>query len=223
MSNELDIIREAKKQTYKFLLRKGRKAMAMYYLMWSIYSLSLTVAIPLLYSLIPQFYVLLLIVVLMSIPNYYTAKIFYVLIRSYLLLYKNSITSEIKFRKTYVRSYVIRSVSTYLFIFLSYFFKPLLFLFIMASVPLFIIVERNLYKFLFTNEFRITEGKFYDKIAIYTLNLIPITFSSLYLYYIFENTLFYFASVTIDYIFGILWLIFFALSMSDLVEANKDD
>lgn len=93
----------------------------------------------------------------------------------------------------------------------------------MASVPLFIIVERNLYKFLFTNEFRITEGKFYDKIAIYTLNLIPITFSSLYLYYIFENTLFYFASVTIDYIFGILWLIFFALSMSDLVEANKDD
>ncbi|MBB5254097.1 hypothetical protein [Sulfurisphaera ohwakuensis] len=34
------IVDEAKKQTYKFLLRKGRKTISMYYLMWGLYSLS---------------------------------------------------------------------------------------------------------------------------------------------------------------------------------------
>ncbi|MBB5254098.1 hypothetical protein [Sulfurisphaera ohwakuensis] len=159
----------------------------------------------------------------MSIPNYYTAKIFYISIRSYLLLYINSITAERKFRKNYVRSYIIRSIITYLVILLSYFFKPLLFLFVMVSIPLFIVIERNLYRYLFVNEFRITMGKYYDKIAIYTLNLIPVMLVFFYLYYISENTLFYFTSIVIGYIFGILWLIFFALSMTDLVEVDKDE
>ncbi|BCU71646.1 hypothetical protein [Stygiolobus caldivivus] len=218
-----DIVDEAKKQTYKFLLRKGRKTMSMYYLMWGLYSLSLSVSVPLLYSLIPQFYVLLFILILMFLPNYYTAKIFYVSIRSYLLLYTNSITAERKFRKNYVKSYIIRSIITYLVVLLSYFFKPLLFLFIIASIPLFIVVERNLYRYLFVKEFRIARGKYYDKIAIYTLNLIPVMLAFFYLYYISENTIFYFTSIAIGYIFGILWLIFFALSMTDLVEVDKDE
>ena len=219
-----DIVSEAKEQAYRFLLRKGRKTMSMYYLMWGLYALTLSVIDPLLYSRFPAFYVLVFYIAFMAIPNYYTARIFYVLIRSYLLLYVNSITAERKFKKRYITSYVMRNVITvYLLIFLGYTFKVVLLLGVIASIPLFLFIERNLYRFMFTGEFKLAEGKYYDKVAIYSMNLVPAMLVFIYLYYVYGDPLFYFTLIAIGYVFGITWLIIFSLSIMDLAEGNNSE
>ena len=216
-----EIISEAKKQAYKFLLRKGRKTMAVYYLTWGLYSLSIGAFYSVLSPLLPPFYVLLLYLAFMSIPNYFTAKMFYLTIKSYLLLDVNSITAVKHFKKKYALSYALRTLAVYVLILLSTFYEPVMLYGLISSIPLFLYVEKSLYDYLFSNEFKITEGKYYDKIAVYSLNLLPAMLILIYLYYLYGDPSFFFIGVALGYIFGVLWLIIFALSMSDLAEGGE--